>query len=84
MPKPKTLEIVIIMEVYIKSSHHIKAPVKERVPVEGHTNDIDGAPIELLIHVIDGYINELEVVKLDGSPLLRPVDADKIQVLARE
>jgi hypothetical protein len=42
----------------------LHAEVRSRIPVEGRAivPAEDGAPIEVLLHVIDGYLNELEVV----------------------
>jgi len=44
-----------------------------RIPVEGfYMDDVDesGALVHLLLHVIDGKINELEIYKEDGGPIL--------------
>jgi hypothetical protein len=44
------------------------APVLYRVPVDGSMPDIDGVPICVLLHVSDdGYMNELEIYRADGS-----------------
>ena len=47
------------------------AMVQRRVPVEAWYSD--GAPgirVEILLHVVDGQIRELEVYKVDGSDLI--------------
>lgn len=46
-----------------------KAAVLYRVPVEANAKDIDGAPIGFILHVVDGIVHELEIVKADGSPI---------------
>jgi uncharacterized protein DUF6984 len=48
------------------------APVKCRVPVEAECPDADGGPISFFLHVVDGFLNELDIVKYDGSKILRP------------
>jgi hypothetical protein len=42
----------------------IRADVTERIPGEGRSTvpAEDGAPVEVLVHVVDGYMNELEIV----------------------
>ena len=51
-----------------------KADVKSRIPVEGSFEDADGVTIHVLLHVVDGQINELELYKDDGSPIVRAPD----------
>lgn len=46
---------------------NVKAPVQQRVPVEAIAYDVDKVPIEVLLHVVDGKVRELEVIKADGS-----------------
>jgi len=46
-----------------------RAEVKQRVPVEAMLEDVDGVTIHVLLHVIDGLMNEVEVYKDDlGVP----------------
>lgn len=53
------------------------APVSQRVPTEGYFVDADGVHVNLLIHVVDGKLSELEVFKEDNSPIiLKPEAAD--------
>jgi len=51
------------------------APVKCRVPVEGQCPDADGVPIGVVLHVVHGFMNELEIVKYDGSEIRNPPSA---------
>lgn len=47
--------------------------INGRIPVEGfYIDDVDesGALVHLLLHVIDGKIDELEIYKEDGTPIL--------------
>jgi hypothetical protein len=61
-----------------------RAPVTSRVPVSGRTFDVDGVPIEVLLHVVDGIIEELEIVKADGSPIERRPEASRLEVFAAD
>ena len=45
------------------------APVRRRIPVEGEAADEDGTPVHVLLHVVDGYLSELEVYRSDGKPV---------------
>ncbi len=54
-----------------------RAAVVQRVPVMALANDVDEVPIEFLLHVVDGVLDELEILKLDGSPIVnRPKPLD--------
>jgi hypothetical protein len=61
-----------------------KAAVVERVPVDAVALDVDGVPIEFLLHVVDGLVRELEVVKADGSPIVRRPRASDLEVSVRK
>jgi hypothetical protein len=54
------------------------ANVEQRVPTEGYYFDAEGAgqrpAVHLLLHVVGGMLNELEVYKDDGSPIEMPLD----------
>jgi hypothetical protein len=39
---------------------------QERVPIEAECFDRDNTPVEVLMHVIDGLIDELEIYRVDG------------------
>jgi hypothetical protein len=67
--------------IYLKTKSSRPAIVKSRIPVEAITYDSDGKSIEVLLHVVDGLVNELEIFKSDGSALLSPtIDTDKLSV----
>ena len=53
----------------------LPAPVKRRIPVEAEGLDEDGATIQVLLHVIDGFVWELEVYRPDGEPMQCVPDA---------
>jgi hypothetical protein len=46
-------------------------PTKLRVPVEGIGDDEDAVPIQVLLHVVNGAVTELEIYRVDGQPIKR-------------
>lgn len=51
------------------------ADVNRRIPVEASYLDRDGGRVHLLLHVVDGYLDEFEVFREDSGPVIsRPVD----------
>jgi hypothetical protein len=48
-----------------------KANVKSRVPVEAEAEDVDGVTIYILLHIVGGVINELEIFKPDLSQVIK-------------
>ena len=46
-----------------------KAEVFHRIPVEAECEDSDGIKLHLLLHVVNGVAEELEIYKEDGSPI---------------
>jgi hypothetical protein len=67
------------LEFLVRSN--VKAKVKKRVPVEAEVQDTDGISIHILLHVVDGKLNELEIYKEDGSPILERPDPSKLKVV---
>jgi hypothetical protein len=67
------------LEFLVKSN--VKAKVKKRIPIEAEFEDIDGVLIHILLHVIDGMVNELEIYKEDGSPIIERPDPSKLKVV---
>jgi hypothetical protein len=57
-----------------------KAPSKIRIPVEAQTNDTDENNVDILLHVIDGYLAEVEFVKYDDSDFIGPIDPEVIVI----
>jgi hypothetical protein len=58
-----------------------RADVARRIPVEGEVEDVDGVTIHLLLHVLDGYIDELEIYREDGADLVAPIRPDSLRVI---
>lgn len=54
----------------------VAAMVEKRIPVEAEGLDEDGVCIHLLLHVVNGYVKELEIYKDDSSPIKRMPPAD--------
>lgn len=50
----------------------IPAVVSGRIPVEASYPDADGVVVHVLLHVIDGRLNELEVYREDSGRVLVP------------
>lgn len=51
------------------------AAVTRRIPVEASYADRDGMGVHLLLHVVDGFLDEFEVFREDSRPVVnRPVD----------
>jgi hypothetical protein len=44
-------------------------PYAQNVAVEARAKDIDGCTVEVILHVKDGKLHELEFVKTDGTML---------------
>jgi hypothetical protein len=54
-----------------------KVPYLQNVAVDAGATDLDGGLVEVLLHVNDGKLYEIEYVKADGTPLIRrPLDSD--------
>jgi hypothetical protein len=51
------------------------APVKCRVATEGECVDADGGRICVLLHVVNGVMNELEIFKWGSSSIISPPSA---------
>jgi len=45
------------------------AQVVGRIPVEAEFEDLDGATVHVLLHVVRGFLNELEVYRDDLGPV---------------
>ena len=59
----------------------VQSTVKRRIPVEAEFQDADGVLVHILLHVIDGKVNELEIYKEDGSPIMENPDPSQLQVV---
>jgi hypothetical protein len=48
-----------------------RASVVQRVPVDALMPDLDGTEIQVALHVVDGYVQELEAYRVDLAPIER-------------
>ncbi len=49
----------------------LPAQVSRRIPVEASYPDFDDVMVHVLLHVLDGFVNELEVFREDSLPVQR-------------
>jgi Domain of unknown function (DUF6984) len=57
------------------------AQIRSRVPVEGEAVDADGMTIHVLLHVVDGQLNELELFKDDLGTVIDFPSPSKLTVM---
>jgi hypothetical protein len=57
------------------------AAVVRSIPVEAEIDDADGVTIHILLHVVDGYIDELEFYRDDGSPQQGSILPEALRVI---
>ncbi len=59
----------------------VRAHVKYRIPVEGEFEDRDGVTAHVLLHVVEGKADELEVYKdVTTSKLLSGLDPSRLEL----
>jgi uncharacterized protein DUF6984 len=57
------------------------AQVVRRIPVEAELDDSDGVMIHLLLHVVDGFVKELEVYRDDSGRVRRDLAPEDLRLL---
>lgn len=62
-------------------SNDMPAEVVRRIPVEAELDDSDGVTIHLLLHVVDGFLKELEVYRDDSSSVQRVLAPEDLRLL---
>ena len=67
------------IELFVAATE--RAAVDKRVPVEGQFPDRDGVMIHVLIHVSSGKLEELEIFREDGAPVLEAPPPEALEVL---
>lgn len=70
-----TIELVV-------DSSAAKAQVKRRIPVEGESIDEDGIKIHFLIHVINGYLSEVEIFREDSARIQKKPEISSIKTMS--
>lgn len=58
----------------------IRAKVEQRIPVEAEFPDDDGVSVRVLLHVVDGFLAELEIFKDDLTAIGKTVTPDNLQL----
>jgi hypothetical protein len=61
----------------IRTSCDRQALVRYRVCTELYGPDLDGTQISVMLHVVDGFCREIEIYKVDGTPIRRMPDTWK-------
>ncbi|MBB6638290.1 hypothetical protein [Cohnella thailandensis] len=59
-----------------KFPHHIRVPVEINVKERNE-------PVMILLHVVDGYINELEILRADSEPIIEKLDITNYELIIR-
>ncbi len=57
-----------------------KVPVVSSVPAWGKTRDADGVMVYVRLHVIQGWVKELEIARDDASHVMRPPEPQALTV----
>lgn len=57
-----------------------EAGVAQAPYAEAQTQDTDGVPIWITLFTRNGVLDEVEIVRADGSPLLRPLSVENLDV----
>jgi hypothetical protein len=57
------------------------AEVVRRIPVEAEVEDEDGTIIHVLVHVLDGRLNELEIYREDSGLVARKPAPDSLRLI---
>lgn len=58
-----------------------RAEVVRRIPVEAETEDEDGITVHVLLHVENGFVNELEFYREDSEPPRKPIEPGGLRVI---
>ena len=66
---------------FIVSGASSRALVTQRTPLEAEwiATDVDGEPVHLVLHVISGFLHELEFFREDGKQVQRIPAAESIR-----
>lgn len=56
------------------------AVVRRSVPVEAEGEDEDGITVHFLLHIVDGFLDLLEIYKEDGSGVIRLPEPSQLRL----
>jgi hypothetical protein len=65
----------------VPNTRVVPAVVERRIPVEAELKDADGVTIHVLLHVLDGLLNELEVYRDDSGPIQRQISPEELDLI---
>jgi hypothetical protein len=65
----------------VPAADAVPATVQRRIPVEARLADNDGMIINILLHVLDGRLNELEIYRDDIEEVERDIDPEELEIL---
>jgi len=68
---PINCDETILRFIVSAQAPQASVPYIQNVAVEASAEDIDGCRVEVLLHVKDGRLYELEYLKMAGTPLQR-------------
>ena len=66
--------------IELRTSSSRRAQVSQRVPIEAEWNDENGQLVGILLHVVDGFVDELKVVNHAGEPIAGQVTPSEIRI----
>lgn len=58
-----------------------KFPYNVRNPIEMRAYQNDAVPVMFLIHVMNGYLNELEIFNADSSEITVDLSVDNVEII---
>jgi len=67
------------LKIYVKNNK--RANVKRRIPIEAEGEDSDGITIHVLLHVVNGFADELEIYKDDSSKVIQTPNASGLRLI---
>lgn len=56
-------------------------PIKVRVPIEMRVYSKNKVPIQFFLHIMDGFVSELEIFNADSSPMDKEIKITKKQII---
>ena len=71
------------LKFYLRDTVKKAEMVKGRIPIEAEVRDQDGEMVQILLHVVDGMIDELEFWKSDGSAIKRDIEPDDLKIVLK-
>ena len=72
------------IELAVDRSSARAAPVRSRIPVEAGGVGADGKRLHVLLHVVDGFLSELEIFREDGKPVRDLMGPDSLELVHYE